>query len=123
MKRTIFAAAVLLLTATGGFAAEPARTMDASAGKVYVNAKGKPLYTYDEDAAGVSNCYDKCAVAWPPFVAKAGAKAEGDWTLVQRKDGKSMWAYEGKPLYTFVKDKKSGDVTGDGVGGVWHVAQ
>ena len=71
----------------------------------------------------MSNCYDKCAVAWPPFMAAADAKAEGEWTLVERKDGSKMWAYEGKPLYTFVDDKKAGDVTGDGKGGVWHVAK
>jgi predicted lipoprotein with Yx(FWY)xxD motif len=34
-----------------------------------------------------------------------------------------MWAYEGHPLYTFVKDKKAGDTTGDGANGVWHVAK
>ena len=34
-----------------------------------------------------------------------------------------MWAYDGKPLYYFVKDTKAGDVTGEGVGGVWHVAK
>lgn len=27
------------------------------------------------------------------------------------------------PLYYWVKDKKPGDVTGDGVNGVWHVAK
>ena len=41
------------------------------------------------------------------------------------KDGKpaKMWAYNGWPLYTFIKDAKPGDVTGDGVGGVWHVVK
>jgi predicted lipoprotein with Yx(FWY)xxD motif len=34
-----------------------------------------------------------------------------------------MWAYGGKPLYTFAGDKKSGDMNGDGVGQVWHVAK
>ena len=35
-----------------------------------------------------------------------------------------MWAYDGHPLYTFVEDKaKPGDITGDGKGGVWHVAK
>jgi predicted lipoprotein with Yx(FWY)xxD motif len=34
-----------------------------------------------------------------------------------------MWAYEGWPLYLWVKDTKPGDVTGDGVGGVWHAAK
>lgn len=38
-----------------------------------------------------------------------------------RTDGTMQWAYEGKPLYLWTKDTKPGDVTGDGVGGVWHV--
>jgi predicted lipoprotein with Yx(FWY)xxD motif len=56
-------------------------------------------------------------------MADANAKSEGEWTLVERKDGSKMWAYESKPLYTYIEDKKAGDVTGDGVGGVWHVAK
>ncbi|TIX62921.1 MAG: hypothetical protein E5V33_14030, partial [Mesorhizobium sp.] len=32
-------------------------------------------------------------------------------------------AYDGKPVYTFVKDKKAGDVSGDGVAGVWHIVK
>ena len=28
----------------------------------------------------------------------------------------------GKPLYTWTKDKKPGDATGDGVNKVWHLA-
>ena len=41
------------------------------------------------------------------------------------KDGKTvkMWAYDGKPLYWFVKDTKPGDVTGEGVGEVWYVVK
>ena len=34
-----------------------------------------------------------------------------------------QWAYKGKPLYTWAKDTKPGDVTGDGVNNVWHIAQ
>ena len=87
------------------------------------------LYTFDKDSKGAtkSACAGKCIAAWPPFVAAAGAMAEGDWTLVDvvDKDGKTikMWAYEGKPLYSVVKDTKPGDVTGDGVGDVWHVVK
>ena len=65
----------------------------------------------------------RCATNWPPFLAAADAKAEGDWTLVKRDDGSMQWAYEGKPLYLFIGDKKAGDVTGDGKGDVWHVAK
>ena len=46
----------------------------------------------------------------------------GDFTLVERKDGTKQWAYKGQPLYLWVNDKALGDMTGDGVGGVWHIA-
>jgi predicted lipoprotein with Yx(FWY)xxD motif len=66
-------------------------------------------------------------VKWPPFLAAEGAAAEGEWTLVDvtDKDGakKKMWAYEGMPLYLYFEDKAQGDIKGDGVGGVWHLAK
>jgi predicted lipoprotein with Yx(FWY)xxD motif len=35
-----------------------------------------------------------------------------------------QWAYKGKPLYTFAKDTKPGDTTGDGfLNGAWHIAK
>ena len=37
-----------------------------------------------------------------------------DMTIVVRDDGKKMWAYKGKPLYTFKKDMAAGDTNGDG---------
>lgn len=125
MKPLLVAMAGLVaLTAFSAAAsAAPAKMMKTSAGEVLVDAKGMTLYTFDKDTKGVSNCYDKCAAAWPPLMATSADKAEGDWTIVKRKDGTAMWAYEGMPLYTFVKDMKSGDVTGEGVGGVWHVAK
>ena len=36
-------------------------------------------------------------------------------------DQTSQWAYKGKPVYTYKDDKKTGDKTGDGKGGAWHV--
>ncbi|MCX5497600.1 hypothetical protein OSH11_23080 [Kaistia dalseonensis] len=123
MKALGISLVLLGLAVAPAFAAEPAKTVDTSAGKVFADAKGMTLYTFDQDGKDVSNCYDKCAVNWPPFLAGKGAKAEGSWTLVKRKDGKEMWAYDGAPLYTFIKDKKPGDITGDGVGGVWHLAK
>jgi hypothetical protein len=34
-----------------------------------------------------------------------------DLTMVTREDGGKQWAIDDKPLYTFVQDKKPGDVT------------
>ena len=134
MKRTIvgLTAALFVTGAAIGsaFAAEPAKYMDSSLGKVLVdNAKGMTLYTYKPDGAGAtkSTCVDECIAKWPPFLAGADAKAEGDWTIVDGvdKDGKAVkiWAYDAKPLYWYIKDAKSGDVTGEGLGNVWYVVK
>ena len=101
---------------------EPAKLADTAKGKAWVDAKGMKLYIFDKDAAGKSNCNDKCATAWPPLMAAADGKAAGDWTVIVRKDGSKQWAYKGKPLYTWANDKKPGDATGDGVNG-FHVAK
>lgn len=81
------------------------------------------LYTFDRDAAGTSNCNDQCAVNWPPFAAPASATDTAGYTVVTRKDGSKQWAYGGKPLYTWMRDQKPGDTTGDGVNQVWKIAK
>ncbi|MCB5160592.1 hypothetical protein [Marinomonas algarum] len=85
---------------------------------------GMTLYTFDKDAGGQSNCYDGCAVKWPPYVAKAGDKLIEGLGVTERKDGTMQWTYKNEPLYTWVGDKKKGDATGDGKGnGTWHIAE
>jgi predicted lipoprotein with Yx(FWY)xxD motif len=102
----------------------PAKIADTSKGKALVDGKGMTLYTFDKDAAGKSMCNGPCADNWPPLMASADAKASGDWTVVARDDGKMMWAYKGKPLYTWKKDSAPGDTTGDGfANGAWHTAK
>jgi predicted lipoprotein with Yx(FWY)xxD motif len=110
--------------AVGALAAvkEPAMMSKTSMGKAWVDDKGMALYTFDKDKGGKSMCNDKCAVAWPPLAVAADAKAAGNWTIVARDDGSKMWAYDGHPLYTFVKDTKAGEVTGDNVNG-FHLAK
>jgi predicted lipoprotein with Yx(FWY)xxD motif len=129
MIRIAAGLAALIVMASAALAMDPAKTMDTSLGKVWTDQNGMTLYVFDKDTKGatMSACVDQCIVNWPPFLAAEGAMAEGEWTLVDVKDKdgamKKMWAYEGWPLYLFVKDTKPGDVTGDGVGGVWHAAK
>ncbi|AMY67589.1 hypothetical protein [Frigidibacter mobilis] len=92
-------------------------------GPVLTDADGMTLYTFDRDSGGASACYDDCAVNWPPLPAPAGAAAEGDYAPSLRKDGTMQWTYKGMPLYTWIKDTKPGETTGEGVKGVWHVAR
>ena len=108
MKSPTLALAAILIGTTASFAADAWKEAEVGGTKIYTDAKGMTLYTFDKDGNGVSNCYDKCAANWPPLKAAAGAKAQGEWTVVKRKDGTMMWAYGGKPLYTFAKDKKAG---------------
>ena len=104
-----------------GMASMPAKK--ASDGTL-TNAAGMTLYTFDKDAAGKSACNGPCAANWPPLMATAGATASGDWTIVTRDDGSKQWAYKGKPLYTWIKDQKAGDKTGDGfANNAWHTAK
>src|SRR3546814_10062240 len=73
------------------------------------------LYTFDKDTMpGKSVCNGPFAQNWPPLPVSAGAEASGDWSVVSRDDGSKQWAYKGKPLYTWVKDQKQGDTTGNG---------
>ena len=114
--KALLVTAVLTLP-TLALAAEPVMMKD---GKM-VDHKGMTVYTFDKDSGGKSMCNGDCAKNWPPMMAPAGAKAEGKFTPIKRDDGMMQWAYDGKPLYTFVKDEKPGEMKGDGMKDVWHV--
>ncbi|MBL0404844.1 hypothetical protein JKG68_12770 [Microvirga aerilata] len=122
LRPTILAGLLVAATCALAQTAAPAKMADTSKGKALVDAKGMTLYTFDRDAAGKSACNGQCAQNWPPLMADASASASGDWSVITRDDGAKQWAYKGKPLYTWVKDTKPGEVTGDGVNNVWHVA-
>ncbi|PTM91991.1 COG4315 family predicted lipoprotein [Mycoplana dimorpha] len=122
--RTLFLAiAALAVTATAAFADAPVTTVKTQKGEVLAGKNGMTLYTYKNDSKGTSTCYEACASNWPPFKAEASAKVGGAFTVIDRKDGTKQWAKDGMPLYYFVKDKKQGDVSGDGVKGVWDAAR
>jgi predicted lipoprotein with Yx(FWY)xxD motif len=107
--------------ATACIAMEPAQT----AGGVLTNPSGMTLYVFDKDVAdsGKSACNGECAVKWPPLMASASDKSSGVYSVISRDDGSKQWAYKGKPLYLWIKDQKPGDMTGDGVNNVWHLAK
>jgi predicted lipoprotein with Yx(FWY)xxD motif len=100
----------------------PAAIGDTPKGKALVDGDGMTLYIFDNDSKGKSNCNGQCANLWQPLIATTDADASGDYSLITRSDGRKQWAYKGKPLYTWSKDTKPGDTTGDGVNGVWHIA-
>ena len=92
-----------------------------TAGQVVSSTDGMTLYTYDKDAPGQSNCNGECAQYWRPYLAAPDSKPFGHMTLVVRTDGKKQWAYENKPLYTFVQDTVPGEIKGNDFHNTWHV--
>ena len=120
MFKTSSIAAVLALLAV---AAHAAGAPAVPANGVLATPSGATVYTFDKDTvgSGKSACNGPCAQAWPPVAAQAADAASGDWTIVTRDDGSKQWAYKGAPLYTFAKDAKPGDTTGDKFKDVWHV--
>jgi predicted lipoprotein with Yx(FWY)xxD motif len=100
----------------------PPQNGETSKGKALVDINNMTLYVFDRDGSRKSNCNGPCAVNWPPLIADTDAKASGDFAFITRDDGRKQWAYKGKPLYTFSKDKNPGDTGGDGVNNVWHIA-
>ncbi|MGY3616190.1 COG4315 family predicted lipoprotein [Bradyrhizobium sp. USDA 10063] len=118
------ATAISLAAVSAAFAAPPTKTGATAKGTVLTDAKGMTLYTFDKDSDGKSACNGPCATNWPVLKAEANDKPGEGYTIIARDDGSKQWAYKGKPLYTFAKDQKPGDITGDGfLNGAWHLAQ
>ncbi len=96
---------------------------DTAKGKYLTDFQGMTLYIFDKDTQGVSNCYNDCAKKWPPYSSGATVQAQLPQyiSVIKRTDGSTQYAWKGMPLYYYASDQKVGDITGDGVGGVWHI--
>jgi hypothetical protein len=59
----------------------------------------------------MSNCYERCAEVWPPFVVSTNKIRAEDVDkdligMIERKDGQLQVTYDGRPLYYYIKDQK-----------------
>ena len=116
--------AAAALTACSAYETRPAAPAMVSNGML-TGGNGMTLYTFDKDAAGSgkSVCNGPCATNWPPFHAKDGDTASGDYSIITRDDGKKQWALNGKPVYFFARDTKPGERSGDNFNNVWRLAK
>jgi len=124
--------AIMLALATAAVASAQdtvAMSDNASFGTILTDANGMTLYTWQGDQAGVSNCSDQCANAWPPLLSTGGVNAPAGLTgalaTTERADGTWVVTLNDWPLYRFVRDTAPGDTNGQGVnafGAVWSVA-
>ena len=119
LKTSLAASVIVLFAASAAAAGAPAAPQNG----VLATPSGATVYTFDKDTvgSGKSACNGPCAQLWPPVAAQASDAASGDWSIVTRDDGSKQWAYKGAPIYTFSKDAKPGDTTGDKFKDVWHV--
>ncbi len=95
-------------------------------GDVLFDASGQAIYLFDIEATATPECYDQCAVAWPPVLTEAppvasdgaGAKLLG---TTARTDGTTQVTYGGHPLYTYAHEGKNEVRCHNftGFGGVW----
>ncbi|MCP1410895.1 hypothetical protein [Paenarthrobacter sp. A20] len=98
-----------------------------SAGQIVVDSKGMSLYFFTKDVkdSGTSACTEACLAAWPIFTTTSDAPTvdgvTGTVGTISSPDGKEHVTLNGMPLYYYAKDKAPGDVTGQGVGGVWYL--
>lgn len=91
---------------------------------VMVDRLARGLYFYDRDTRpGRSTCYRTCRSLWPPLFAEADARPAGDFSVIERSDGTRQWAWQGKPLYRWVSDRRWGQADGDRVSGVWTLVR
>lgn len=118
---------------SGGAAPTITLQLNAFVGNYLADSTGRTLYTYGGDLPGdchtapVSLCVTDCAVSWPPFPAVARTLSPGledaNFGAIHRDDGSWQTTYFGWPLYYYKPDLVLGQVTGQGKGKTWHVAQ
>ncbi|MDQ1466070.1 MAG: hypothetical protein QOH10_485 [Actinomycetota bacterium] len=133
------AAALVLLPACGGTAAQSTATTAVSPaaavvkigytwlGPVVVDARGFTLYEWDYEAAGQSLCNKGCDSIWPPLTIKGFEVPVGPglnrsrFLTIQRDDRSRVVVFNGRTLYRSIYDKKPGDLSGIRAGrGAWH---
>lgn len=89
---------------------------------------GQAIYLFDVETTATPECYDACAEAWPPVLAKgdpvAGRGVDASLlSTTQRTDGTSQVTYNNHPLYFYTHEAKR-EVRCHDVflnGGSWYV--
>jgi predicted lipoprotein with Yx(FWY)xxD motif len=126
-------AVIILVRPASGHAAQVqgpvVSTTTTSLGKILVDSRGRTLYLFAKDKAGKSSCSGQCATFWPPVIAGAKPRVGSGATAslvgtTKRTDGRMQVTYNHHPLYTFAKDTKKGQTSGeelDAFGAKWYV--
>ncbi len=117
-------------TAPGGSSNSSSQSLHLAStnmGQVLVNGAGLTLYFFDHDKPreSASTCTGPCATLWPAVTTTGSAPSvpgvTGTFAAITGVDGGRQLTLNGLPLYTYAGDKKQGDTSGQGYGGIWWV--
>lgn len=103
------------------------KTAQTRLGTIVVSDTGMTVYVYTNDVrnSGKSNCTGGCLTAWPPVLTTKDAPTldgvTGTVGTITTPTGAKQVTLDGLPLYYWAQDAAPGDVTGQGVQGVWYV--
>lgn len=105
-------------------------TGDSEFGPMLFDEKGQAIYIWELEESATAECYDSCAVAWPPVLTDGTPQASGEAKsellgTTQRKDGTTQVTYNGHPLYYYAHEAP-GEVECHNIsthGGLWWVIQ
>lgn len=97
------------------------------AGQIVVAGQGLSVYYFTKNTAdsGNSACTGACLTSWPPVTSTTATPTVNGVTgkvgTIPTADGKMQVTINGMPIYYYSKDQTAGDITGQGVGGVWYL--
>lgn len=86
-------------------------------GRMLTTDENYSVYRFEQDTADVPACTGECTRSFRPIVAPALARPAGQWSVLERSPGVRQWVYRGKPLYTYVLDRRSWSQEGSDVPG------
>ncbi len=95
-----------------------------SLGVIIVDGKGMTAYYYQPDVpnSGVSSCTGGCLAHWPAIKSTTATPVVvGITAKITVIASTHQIEVNGRPIYTFAGDQKTGDVNGQGIGGIWYV--
>lgn len=101
------------------------RVEETRIGEVLATESGLTLYYFTPDKPGHLACQGKCLHIWPPLLVPSSVKkpvipsgVPGHFGVVARGHDRQL-TWDGHPLYTYIGDKKPGDVNGQGFKKLW----
>jgi predicted lipoprotein with Yx(FWY)xxD motif len=81
-------------------------------GQVLTLQNGRTVYATAAKPPGKFECDTECEQTWQPVRAPWTSHGAHGFTVIQREDGLSQWAYNDSVLYTYAGDAGAGDLAG-----------